>query len=94
MVPGSKDKIESSLIFNSNQERAMSDQLIPPFHLAFPSHDLSPARSFYGRLLGIVAHLVHETPGSAPPNAVDGHSIPVPTATQDQSKRGQRNKPR
>lgn len=25
---------------------------LPPFHLAFPVHDLSAAREFYGRLLG------------------------------------------
>ena len=25
---------------------------IPPFHLAFPVHDLAAARAFYGELLG------------------------------------------
>jgi extradiol dioxygenase family protein len=31
------------------KEQAMS---LPPFHLAFPVHDLAAARSFYGELLG------------------------------------------
>ena len=30
----------------------MTDQPPPPFHLAFPVHDLTAARAFYGGLLG------------------------------------------
>ena len=29
-----------------------SNKILPPFHLAFPVHDLSVARQFYGDLLG------------------------------------------
>src|SRR5690606_4118566 len=31
---------------------AIPDAAIPPFHLAFPVHDLAAARAFYGHLLG------------------------------------------
>jgi len=31
---------------------ATSTAAIPPFHLAFPVHDLAAARAFYGELLG------------------------------------------
>ena len=31
---------------------AAATATIPPFHLAFPVHDLSAARAFYGELLG------------------------------------------
>lgn len=31
---------------------ATSTAAIPPFHLAFPVHDLASARAFYGELLG------------------------------------------
>ena len=31
---------------------AATDCAMPPFHLAFPVHDLAAARSFYGDLLG------------------------------------------
>lgn len=30
----------------------MTEPAMPPFHLAFPVHDLAAARSFYGDLLG------------------------------------------
>ena len=29
-----------------------SNAALPPFHLAFPVHDIAEARSFYGRVLG------------------------------------------
>lgn len=29
-----------------------ADHVLPPFHLAFPVHDLAAARAFYGGLLG------------------------------------------
>ncbi|MGZ5179508.1 MAG: VOC family protein [Ramlibacter sp.] len=29
-----------------------TDRTLPPFHLAFPVHDLAAARAFYGELLG------------------------------------------
>jgi len=62
---------------------------IPPFHLAFPVHDLAEARAFYGDLLGcpegrsdtdwidfdFFGHQIvaHHVPGSAPIR----HSNPV-----------------
>ena len=36
-------------IFNRRYRAGMS---LPPFHLAFPVHDLAAARAFYGELLG------------------------------------------
>src|SRR3982750_1678704 len=34
----------------NDKDRAMTS--LPPFHLAFPVHDLAAARAFYGGLLG------------------------------------------
>ena len=64
---------------------------IPPFHLAFPVHDLDAAREFYGTLLGcpegrssdtwidynLYGHQIvaHMKPGMAP--ADDAHRNPV-----------------
>jgi extradiol dioxygenase family protein len=64
--------------------------LLPPFHLAFPVHDLAAARRFYGALLGCAE-------GRSAPDWVDfnfyGHQIvahlapgecrPAPTSTVD-----------
>jgi uncharacterized protein len=36
----------------TTQTTATSAQSLPPFHLAFPVHDLAVARQFYGELLG------------------------------------------
>ena len=64
-----------------------------PFHLAFPVHDLSAARAFYGDLLGCSEgrssdHWIdfdlfgHQIVAGMTPrpihNAVDGHDVPVP----------------
>ncbi|MCR9296059.1 MAG: VOC family protein [bacterium] len=35
-----------------SQQEIPSEHSVPPFHLAFPVHDLSAAREFYGGLLG------------------------------------------
>jgi extradiol dioxygenase family protein len=66
---------------------------MPPFHLAFPVHDLALARQFYGGLLGCAegrssdrwidfdfyGHQVvaHLSPDEVRPAAVDGHDVPV-----------------
>jgi extradiol dioxygenase family protein len=34
------------------QNTSTPTQILPPFHLAFPVHDLAVARQFYGELLG------------------------------------------
>ncbi|MEP1145271.1 MAG: VOC family protein [Henriciella sp.] len=36
----------------TNRGAAATDAVMPPFHLAFPVHDLAAARRFYGTLLG------------------------------------------
>ena len=36
----------------TTQTTATSAKSLPPFHLAFPVHDLAVARQFYGELLG------------------------------------------
>ena len=53
---------------------------IPPFHLAFPVHDLSEARRFYGGLLGC-------SEGRSSPEWIDfnfyGHQIVAHLSPQD-----------
>lgn len=39
----------------------MTPPHIPPFHLAFPVHDLDAARTFYGELLGCIEGRSSET---------------------------------
>jgi len=65
---------------------------IPPFHLAFPVHDIEETRRFYGDLLGcpegrravdwvdfnFFGHQIGRPPATAGSNAVDGRYVPVP----------------
>ena len=53
---------------------------VPPFHLAFPVHDLDAARAFYGGLLGCPE-------GRSSPEWVDfdlfGHQVVAPLAPEE-----------
>lgn len=65
----------------------MQNQPIPPFHLAFPVHDLELARSFYGGFLGCPE-------GRSSPDWIDfnfyGHQI-VAHLSPEQTGAAQRN---
>ena len=62
---------------------------MPPFHLAFPVHDLAAARRFYGELLGCPE-------GRSSPEWVDfnlyGHQIVAHLAPEECGRRGSSSK--